>query len=302
MMGRLPRWLLVLIVILLVWPGIGSLWAADGSDSAVQDAAAEHPENLKPGPFWSESGDFGATFNPRGLELSAGIAYQDPYRYDRIRNEANASWEAGAATIITPSYVQPSLYFEWMPAPFATGRLEYDPYYYFGRYSGSLSFASAQDHFGDPELRARSGTEESGAGSRVLFQPTFQMSVAGIVFRNQSDLARYRFPGIGPYFLVQEYDTLLEENGRLFANRTQVLKEILSSDGALLIGPYYEFVRGAPGTRIRRQIGILLYSEKRKGTGHERHIVAQAGYDLTDQNREGQVFLLIGFGFSSGAK
>ncbi len=133
-----------------------------------------------------------------------------------------------------------------------------------------------------------------------MVQPTFQAKLGDILIRNQSDLARYRFPGPGPFFLVQEYDTLLPNSGWLFANRTQVLKEFSSSDRTTLIGPYYEFVRGAPGTRVRRQIGILFYREqKRPGSDDQKnHVVAQIGYDMTDQNRQGQIFFLLGLGFS----
>ncbi len=253
------------------------------------------------GPHWSEYADFVTTFNPKGIDISGGIDYRDSYQYDKQYDTVASYWEAGAGMEPTPAYVQPSVYFEWMPFLFATGRVQYDGYYYFGANGGLLSFSSAQDPFGDDELKALKGNEESGAGSRVLFQPTLQLKIGDFVIRNQSDVARYRFQGTGPFFLVQEYDTLLPNNGRLFANRSQVLKEMALSDGNLLIGPYYEFVRGAEGTRTRRQVGILLYSEHRgpKAAAGEQHYVAQIGYNRTDGNREGEVFFLIGLGFSS---
>ncbi len=298
---RIVRFLF-LLSILSLWFSPPPLRAADGPDAGTQETDADHLRKQDPGPRWIQSADLDGTFNPKGIDLFYGIAYQDPYRYDSRRSEVSSSWEAGTVLGLTPSDVQPALYFEWMPAPFVTGRLEYDGYYYFGANGGSLSFSSAEDHFGDPELRARQGTEVSGVGSRLLFQPTFQARIGDIVIRNQTDIARYRFPGPGPYYLSQEYDTLLLNNGTLFANRTQLLKEMPLSDGKLLAGPYYEYVRGAEGTRVRRQIGILLYLEQSKPNraDSEKHYVAQVGYDLTDQNREGQVFFLIGLGFSSG--
>ncbi len=69
----------------------------------------------------------------------------------------------------------------------------------------------------------------------------------------------------------------------------------------MVAGPYYEFVQGAPGTRVRRQLGVLVYSEKTgsRMNDEEFHYGLQIGYDLTDQNREGQFYFLIGLGFSS---
>ena len=150
-------------------------------------------------------------------------------------------------------------------------------------------------------MRARQGTEDAGAGSRLFFQPTLQFKIGEIVVRNQSDFARYRFPGPGPYYWAQEYDTLLRNGDWLFANRTQVLKEMRFSNGTVLIGPYYEIVQGAEGTTVRRQIGLLLYSERSRPdhADQERHVVAQVGYDRTDQNRQGEIYVLIGLGFSS---
>ncbi len=298
---RRTLWLLVLLSALAALLPAARAHAGDGSDPRVRDDHDEAPKALTPVPHWSQSADAEAAFNPRGLYLSEGISYQDPYRHDAGLKETSSSWEAGANVGTSPSYFQPSLYLEWMPALFVTARLEYDPYWYFGRHHGSLSFSSAQDHFGDPELRAREGTEDAGTGSRLFIQPTLQFKIGDIAVRNQSDLARYRFPGPGPYYLAQEYDTLLRNNGWLFANRTQVLKEIRFAGGIMFIGPYYEVVQGTPGTRLRRQAGILFYSEKSRQNAaeHGYHYVAQIGYDLTDQNREGQVFFLIGLGFSS---
>ncbi len=271
---------------------------------AVQEGKTEPAAGQISRPRWSEFADLAATFNPTGIDLSGGIEYRDPYRYDSGYDTAGSYWKAGAGMELSPAYAQPSVYLEWMPFLFATGRVQYDRYSYFGTNGGVLSFSSAQEPFGDQELKALKGSEQSGAGSRVLFQPMLQAKIGDFVVRNQSDVARYRFPGTGPFFLVQEYDTLLPNNGRLFANRTQVLKEMPSPDGKLLIGPYYEVVRGGQGTSARRQVGILLYSERSgsKAADREHHYFAQIGYNLTDRNRQGEIFFLMGLGFSSVLK
>ncbi len=279
--------------------------AADGSASSQQEARDAAPgSGGKTGTSWSEDVDIVGTFNPLGLEASAGYSYTNAYRYDEHYDAVSASWTAGPEIALTPSFLRPSLSFEWMPFLFLTTRFEYDGYYYLGANGGMLSFSSAADAFGDRELRARKGTEDSGRGSRLLLQPTVQLRIGDIVLRNQSDIARYRFPGSGPFFHEQEYDTLLKDGGLLFANRTQVLKEKTSGGDTLLFGPYFELVHAAVSDIVRRQIGILLYSERSRSTASadESHYFLQIGYNLRDRNREGEIFILIGTGLSSAVR
>jgi hypothetical protein len=188
-----------------------------------------------------------------------------------------------------------------MPFLFLIARVQYDGYSYFGKNGGLLSFPSGKDPFGDPELRARRGTEESGFGSRVLFQPTIQLKTGDIVLRNQSDIAKYWFPGTGPFFLEQEYDTLLKNGDHLFANRTQVLREISSGNGSIFLGPYYERVHAQAADLTRERLGFLFYSEQSRTSRFldESHFFAEIGYNLKDRNRGHEIFFLIGIGGSS---
>lgn len=260
----------------------------------------------KLGAEWSEYADIVGTFNPSGIEASGGYEYTNAYHYDERYNAVSSSWTAGGGIDLTPSYLQPSLAFEWMPALFLTARIECDGYFYFGTNGGLLSFSSGKEPFGDRELRARKGTEETGMGSRLLLQPTIQLRLGDIVLRNQSDVARYRFPGRGPFFHEQEYDILLKDGGYLVANRTQALKEIGSATGGgrTYLGPYFELVHAAGSDLTRRQIGVLLYSEpgRAKASSDEAHYFIQIGYNLKDRNREGEIFILVGTGLSSAMK
>jgi hypothetical protein len=125
------------------------------------------------------------------------------------------------------------------------------------------------------------------------------MKAGNIIFRNQSDIARYWFPGQGPYFLELEYDTLLKNGDNLFANRTQVLYGIESSGkGNLFVGPFYEIVRAGAARLTRQRIGLIVYTEKVSNPswfGANRYYV-QFGYNLEDPNRAQELFFLIGLG------
>jgi hypothetical protein len=278
--------------------------ALEASNPSQQEEAPEAKPKL--GKEWSEYADLVGAYNPRGLDVSGGFEYKDSYRYDDHYDAVSSYWQMGAGIDINPSYAQPSVAFEWMPALFFVARLEGDGYSYFGKNGGLLSFSSGRDPFGDPELRARRGTEETGFGSRLLFQPTIQLKAGDFVLRNQSDIAHYRFPGTGPFFLEQEYDTLLRNGDHLYANRTQVLKEIRGGpgSGSIFLGPYYELVHAEAADLTRQRIGVLFYSEqnRRNRFFDSSHFFAEIGYNLEDRNREGEVFLLIGVGGSSVLK
>lgn len=282
------------------------VWAVEPSDLSHQEVPAETPAvKQKLAKEWTEFADIIGTYNPKGIDVSGGIQYRDPYRYDDHYDEVSSYWQTGASIDITPSYAQPSVHFEWMPWLFLVTRLEYDGYYYFGTNGALLSFASGKEPFGDPELRARRGTEESGFGHRIFFQPTVQTKVSGIVVRNQTDIARYWFSGKGPFFLEQEYDTLLKDGDLLYANRTQVLKEVRLSEGrTLYVGPYYELVHAQDADLTRQRVGVLFSSERVHDSGYfgSGHFFAEIGYNLEDRNREGQIFFLIGVGGASVLK
>ncbi len=297
------RLVLIFSFFLILVPVVFADETPDTPGQAPQQNKRDGRERL--GKEWSAYGDLVGTYDPRGIELSGGINYKNSYRYDERYEAVSSYWLAGGGLDLTPAYAEPSLAFEWMPALFLVTRAEYDGYYYFGAFGSLLSFPSGTAPFGAAEHRARRGTEESGFGSRLFFQPTVQLKAGDFVLRNQTDLARYRFPGQGPFFLEQEYDTLLRDGDRLVANRTQVLMEFDSGTGwDTFLGPYYEIVHAETADLTRKRIGILYYSEQ---TGKERpsdshHYFAEIGYNLKDPNRQHGIFLLFGIGGSKGLR
>jgi len=299
------------IVILFVFCGIflellfpERIFAEAGSpDSVPKDKVPVIKQKL--GGAWTGSVDLIGEYNPQGIDLSGGVDYRNSYRYSEEYETVSAYWQTGVGLDINPSYVQPSVSGEWMPWLPIILRLQYDGYYFFGANGGLLSFASPQEPFGDSARKARKGTEETGFGQRLLFQPTVQLKAGSLILRNQSDVAWYRFPGRGPYFLELEYDTLLKDGDHLFANRTQVLTEIgESKNGVTVIGPFYEVVHAEAANLIRKRLGLLWYTERGPKIGFfdTTRYFGQVGYDLEDPNRGHQVFFIIGVGGDFGMK
>lgn len=292
--------LLVVIFYLFLVPEVSAFETSNPSAAKQQSETPEVKQTL--GKEWSEYIDLVGTYNPLGMDVSGGFEYKDSYRYDDRYDSVSSYWQTGAGIDISPSYAQPSIDFEWMPDLFLVTRLQFDGYYYFGANGGLLSFSSGQAPFGDQEQKARRGTEESGFGNRLLFQPTLQLKIGDIVLRNQSDIAHYRFPGKGPYFYEQEYDTLLKDGDHLYANRTQALKEIGNGPyGSIFLGPYYELVHAQAADLTRQRIGLLYYSEQghKDRTFDTSHYFAEIGYNLEDRNRGHEIYFLVGVGGSS---
>ncbi len=242
--------------------------------------------------------DFAGAWNPKGIGILTGVDYRNSYRYSPEYGAVSAYRQIGLGLGVNPAYLQPSISAEWMPVLFLALRLSADGYYFYGLNGGLLSFSSANDPFGNSVRREREGTEESGFGTRIFVQPTLRAKIGGIIIRNQTDYGYYRFPGRGPYFLELEYDTLLKDKDRLFANRTQALADLGKGQAATLLGLFYETVRADAAHLSRKRIGILGYTEQGPHLGWFRatRYFGQAGYNLEDPNRAHEFFFVIGAG------
>ena len=201
---------------------------------------------------------------------------------------------------VNPAYAKGSVHGEWQPAIFAKLRLEYDLYRFFGKNSGLLSFPNADAKFGEQELDVREGSEEKATGHRVLFQPTLYAKVGPMLLMNQTDLAYYRFNGDGPYFLELEYDTLVKDGDYVIANRTQILYPAWkgSGDAILYAGPYYEITHARDADLTRQRVGVQVHwvpADSLWGMNRPR-IYMQTGVNIQDRNREGEMYMALGFG------
>lgn len=243
--------------------------------------------------------DLAAMMNPDGLMLMAGgyrrwvqerAAEDMPLRYA----------QTGFGLGLNPAYAKGSLHAEFQPAAFFNLHVEYDLYGFFGTNGGLLSFPDADAKFGKHELEDREGSEETAMGHRGLVQPTFYAEAGPVLIINQTDLAYYRFEGDGPFFLDWEYDTLAKDGDYVMSNRTQLLVPAWKGTRAAVLytGPYYEITHAHDADLTRQRAGAQLYwvpAETLWGMDKPR-IYSQAGVNIQDPNRQGEMYLALGFG------
>jgi len=239
--------------------------------------------------------------NPDGAAVVVGIFRRWISEYDRIHAIPSSYLQAGTMLALNPAYAQGSLYGEWMPFIWAQLRLQYDLYGFFGENGALLSFPSADSAFGDDQIEALEGQEESALGHRILFQPTLRAKFGRLYVRNQTDLAYYRFDARGPYVFEREYDTLLKDGDVLVANRSHALLELWKgpAEQILLAGPFYEVTHAADAGITRQRVGGALYWVPRDNLWflNRPRVFAEIGYNLQDRNRDDEAFAILGVGF-----
>jgi len=245
--------------------------------------------------------DLESGVNPNGIMLSPEIYRRWVYAVDKEMDVPSSYLQTGLRPGVSPAYGKLSAYTEWLAAIFAKFRLEYDLYRFFGTNGALLSFPSADSRFGRQEVEALKGQEETAFGSRVLFQPTLYGKIGPVIIANQTDLAYYRFNGKGPYFLDWEYDALVRDGDSVVANRTQFIVEAWKKgkDQALYAGPYYEITHATSAALTRQRVGVLAYwlpVPEFRSLDRPR-IYLQAGVNVQDRNRQGELFLNFGIGF-----
>jgi hypothetical protein len=271
--------------------------------AAPRGEAAVLADDVPPGKSPVEttlSADLVGLLNPEGLSLVVGAYRRWVSEFDKVEAIPSAYLQAGTMLSINPAYAQGSLYGEWMPALFAQLRLQYDLYGFFGDSGALLSFPSATSRFGNDEIDALKGQEESGVGHRIFLQPTLRGKLGPIYLRNQTDVGYYWFDARGPYFFEREYDTLLKNGDLLLANRTHALFEAWRGRDSeiLLAGPFYEVTRAMDASITRQRIGAALYwvPRERLWSLSRPRFYAEVGYNMQDRNREHQAFAVFGIG------
>lgn len=239
--------------------------------------------------------------NPEGLMLSAGGYRRWITGRDEMLGIPSRYLQTGFTLATTPAYGRASVHAEWLAAVFAKLRFQYDLYRYYGMNTSLLSFPSADSPFDSAEVDALDGMEEKGWGTRVLLRPTLYAKAGPVLIVNQTDLAYFRFPGTGPYFLDWTYETLLKDGDAVVENRTNILYEILKGTGevSLMAGPYYEVMRTGAADLRRQRAGIMVYwvPWERLGSWDRPRVFAQVGRYLEDRNRDGEYMTTFGIGF-----
>ena len=275
--------------------GVGSAIAA-----ALVAALASSPAAARAGEATTTLfADGVGRYGPAGAMLFAGVARRwseedGPSALARGRY-AQASAAAGA----NAAYAQAALAAEWVPWSVLQLKLEYDLYGFFGANGALLRLPSKDAKFGTSELDALAGHEESGVGHRVMFSPVVRARLGRLVFRNQTDLDWYALSRTPGWYYEPEYDTLLARRDWLVANRTSILADLGGEPGGatLLAGPTYDVTRAGAAAIVRQRVGVaLFFAPAGARLGFDRvSVYALGGVNLSDRNRPGEPFGVLGF-------
>ncbi|MCK4710327.1 MAG: hypothetical protein KAU21_17050 [Gammaproteobacteria bacterium] len=242
--------------------------------------------------------DLISLINPLGISLSANGFYRQVYRHDESPLWDGLYYQTGLQANLNPAFARAGIHLEWLPVAILKLRLQYDRFYFSGSNGSLLSFASADDLFGDDELLAREGEEVSGYGDRALFQFEFRAKLNNMIIRNITGLVYYRFPGDGPYYLEREYEILMATSDDVVSNQTFLLFENKNEKGSSFIGPYHDYVHVRKSNLTRERLGVTWYQEYTASVGavQEPHWFIQSGIYLNERNREDEFYLVAGVG------
>lgn len=243
--------------------------------------------------------DLVGLYNPLGISVSASGYYRQVYHHDDSPLWDGLYWQAGGQAVANPAYQRAGFHFEWLPVAVVQMRAQYDRYYFTGSNGSLLAFDSTDERFGDEEIEARQGEEQSGYGNRYLFKLSLRAKFGNIIIRNVTDMAKYEFPGEGPYYLEREYELLMATTDYLFSNQFYLLFENKDSRGKTsYFGPYYDYVKVRETGLVRERLGLTWYQEHDKAVGafQKPRWYVQSGIYLTERNRQDEFYLVVGVG------
>ncbi len=239
-------------------------------------------------------------YGPAGAMLSAGAARRWTQEDGPSVLARGRYTQLAAFAGLNSAWAQGSLAAEWVPIAVLQVKLQYDVYGFFGANGALLRLPSRDARFGPKELDALSGKEETGVGQRVMLGPVLRAKLGRVIVRNQTDLDWYALSRTRGWYYESEYDTLLPRSDWLVANRTALLADLWDGPGAatFLFGPMYDVTRAGAAGITRERVGAALYfAPAGRWLGFDRtRVYALGGVNLSDRNRKGEPFAVLGFG------
>lgn len=252
---------------------------------------------------WVHTMDLRIRTQPTGLIFDQTLRNRSVYGREGSLLLEGAYWEYGFNAALSPALAEAGMHVEIQPIRLFILRLEYRALASFGLLGYTLSFEE-DGAYGDDQVEAREGDEQTGLAHRFSVMPTIQLALGPIIVRNQTELHYHRYDGYeGPYIRERLHDTLQATDGGdfLFWNSTTLAYEIWrgTGDERWILGPFFEVARGIEADTLRQRVGgVTAYiPTNRWGNIRRPRVYAQAGVNLADRNREGEVFVQGGFGF-----
>lgn len=262
--------------------------------ACVSSARAESEQDI----FRVET-DLVGLYNPLGISLSASAYYRDNYSLGDSELWNALYWQAGGQMAVNPAYQRGGFHLEWVPIIVLQLRAQYDRYYFTGSNGSLLAFDNTDGPFGDSEIEARQGQEQSGYGNRYMLSMTLRAKACSFIIQNVTNLAKYEFPGDGPYYLEREYELLMATNDYLFSNQLFIMHKSTSGKGdTRYVGPYYDYVQVRQTRLERERLGLTYYQEYRKALAflQQPRWYLQSGIYLTERNRQDEFYFVLGVG------
>lgn len=243
--------------------------------------------------------DLVGLYNPLGISISARTYHRQVYHRNKSPLWDGLYWQAGGQVALNPAYQRGGFHVECLPIAVVQMRAQYDRYYFTGTNGSLLAFDRTDGRFGDSEIEAREGEEQSGYGNRYLLNLTLRAKIGNIIIRNVTDMAKYEFPGEGPYYLEREYELLMASSDYLFSNQLYLMFENKSDRGrSRYFGPYYDYVKIRETELVRERLGFTWYEEYDQALGllQKPRWYLQSGVYLTERNRQDEFYLVLGVG------
>ena len=231
-----------------------------------------------------------------GMVAPAGLQAISAYSFRKVLAgpgvDPLAYMQGGVIASCSPAFGYAGLVVEVQPAPFLVLRAEHEATRFFGQWGALLSLPTAMAPFGDADLKARNGQEESASGVRTVIQDTPQARLGQVVLRHQATFSWLHFGGRGPWFYDCENDTLLRGDDRIQDQQTFALWE--SNWGSLksYCGATWQVTTAHASGLTRRRLGAVVSFEAsstwgRWGRPRGGLIVGQ---NQSDPNRKGELY------------
>jgi hypothetical protein len=210
--------------------------------------------------------------------------------------------EIGIDFVVSPAIAEAGLHAEWMPLRIFRLRAEAHALSSFGVLGYTLSFPTADAAYSDKVADDRVEESEAGVGMRLSLQPTLQIKLGPVIARHTTSVFWHALGGFkGPFVHERLYDQLQRTEGDGMMVHTSLLAYQLwdgAGDAMALAGGFHEYVESFESGTSRQRVGaVAVVIPAQTVAGFQRpRLYVQGGTNLSDRNREGDLFVQGGLG------
>lgn len=252
----------------------------------------------------------GGTLNPRAAGLYVGLRYRDAYERSDNPILDNRYLDYGLDLLLSATF-RPALFVEWLPLAILKLRLQYELWVWSGAHLGlghGLTFEGEDAPFDPETLAARQGEEDPNVGHRLLLQTTVQLKIWRIVVLDTLDVAGWFVHGgeLGQYYYDSIDDNLIRKGALDGTVNNRLVVGAIPWDGEgdaqLVTGPVYDYTRTISAAIKRHRLSLLVsLTPVHQLWGISKPtLLLLGGINLSDRNRDEELFLLAGIRLEVG--